>query len=312
MNILVTGGTGFIGQALIRDLLTKQHTITLITRHVHKAKSFFNQNHLSKLTFIQLEQLTRVDEFDAIINLAGEPIIGKRWSNKQKNQICQSRWHITLALTQLIKQSQTPPSVFISASAIGFYGVHGDELLDETRDITTNLNDDFGHYICKKWEQLALEAQSDNTRVCILRIGIVLGKNGGALSKMLLPFKLGLGGHIADGKQGMSWVHLQDLIGLIDFVMTNTDCSGIYNGTAPNPVSNNVFSKTLANSLNRPCLFPVPEFVLKLVMGESAILLTKGQFVTPKRALNQGFYFKYSQLDEALKEIVNAQQAQND
>lgn len=301
MNILITGGTGFIGQQLISKLIKNQHCITLISRDTNKAKALFSQYTETQLSINTFESITELNDYETIINLAGEPIVGKRWNSKQKAQICNSRWNITAKLTALIAQSQTPPKVFISASAIGFYGAQHDQLLDEH----AKANPDFGHQICQKWEQLALNAKTKKTRVSIVRIGIVLGQNGGALAKMLLPFKLGLGGPIANGKQGMSWIHIDDLINMFEFILNNDKCHGIYNGTAPNPVSNRNFAKTLAKSVHRPCLLSTPACLLTLAMGESANLLINGQFVIPKHALGDGFNFNYPQLAAALNEIIN-------
>ncbi|MGL5392812.1 MAG: TIGR01777 family oxidoreductase, partial [Shewanella sp.] len=245
-------------------------------------------------------EIDDLNHIDAIVNLAGEPIVAKRWSKQQKQLICDSRWNITARLSQLISQSDNPPKVMVSASAIGFYGRQGELLLDEDAP----PHREFSHEICQTWEQLALKAASDNTRVCIIRIGIVLGKGGGALGKMLPPFKLGLGGPIGHGRQGMSWIHVEDLLSLIDFLLTHNTCQGIFNATAPNPVSNADFSQCLGKALHRPACIPTPALLLRLAMGEMADLLTEGQFVIPKRALEAGFGFKFPHLPAALADVV--------
>ncbi len=297
MNILMTGATGFIGTALI-GVLQKSHTqakFTILSRNPEQAKNRLGQQHQYLKS---LDELSDLNQFDAVINLAGEPIVAKRWTPAQKHKICQSRWKITEQLSQLIQISSEPPKCFISASAIGFYGSQGKQKLDES----SLSKEEFSHHICEHWEKLALEAQS-HTRVCIVRIGIVLG-NGGALAKMLPPFKLGLGGPIGHGEQGMSWIHIDDLCGLIDFLLSTDTAQGIYNGTAPNPVSNGEFSKALGNALGKPAIITTPAFVLKLAMGEMSELITNGQYVYPTHATEQGFNFHYPFVNQALSQII--------
>ncbi|QIR14851.1 TIGR01777 family oxidoreductase [Shewanella aestuarii] len=294
MKILITGATGFVGKQLVASL--KAHQLTIVTRNPNSATEQLGSNH----SYINIKDIVTLDDFDAVINLAGEPIVGKRWSKKQKQVICDSRWNITQQLSNLIKKSNTPPHTFISASAIGYYGRQGTAPVDEN----SGFHDEFSHQICKKWEANALVAQSDKTRVCIPRIGIVLGKQGGALAKMLPPFKLGLGGPIGKGKQGMSWIHMEDLVGLIKWMLDTPSAKGIYNATAPNPVSNADFSMALAQALNRPAKIITPPLALRLAMGEMSELLTEGQFVLPTKALAEGFVFKYSKLDDAIITVV--------
>ncbi|MGB0895396.1 MAG: TIGR01777 family oxidoreductase [Parashewanella sp.] len=295
MKILITGGTGFIGSDLV-TLLSTQHKICVLTRNVKKA-----QKKLGNIpTFIDsLNQLDELNEFDVVINLAGEPIVGKKWTEKQKIKLCHSRWDATQQLVQLIQKSANPPKCFISASAIGFYGRQQEQLLDEN----AAYSDEFTHQLCHEWERIALQA-SEKTRVCITRIGIVLGDNGGALEKMLPAYKFGLGGRIANGKQGMSWIHKRDLLRLFQFLMADDKCQGIYNATAPYPVSNSEFNKVLGNRLRRPTLLPMPAFLLNMIMGEMSELLTTGQYVIPKRAIEEGFTFNYPKLENAIGQII--------
>ncbi|MCP3127503.1 TIGR01777 family oxidoreductase [Shewanella sp. KJ2020] len=295
MNILITGASGFIGSQLV-NLLAGEHQLTILSRHPATTRQSLGANH-QYLT--SLNDIDDLNHFDAVVNLAGEPIVAKRWSKRQKQVICASRWNITARLSQLIKQSTNPPKVMVSGSAIGFYGRQGEQRLDEA----SLPHIEFSHEICSTWEQLAQDAASDKTRVCIIRIGIVLGQ-GGALAKMLPPFKLGLGGPIGHGRQGMSWIHIDDVIALIDFLLNQENCQGIFNATAPNPVSNGEFAKTLGKVLNRPALLTTPPLALRLAMGEMSELLTEGQFVIPKRALEAGYIFKYSELEAALTSIV--------
>lgn len=297
MKILITGATGFVGKQLVKSL--SDHQLVILTRNINNSKNILGSHHQYWQTLADKSDL---NDIDAVINLAGEPIVNKRWSNKQKKLICDSRWDITTALTQLIRKSTTPPHTFISASAVGYYGRQGDTPVDET----SGFHAEFSHDICQEWENLALQAQSQQTRVCITRIGIVLGKNGGALAKMLPPFKLGLGGPIGNGEQGMSWIHIDDLIKLFSYLLNNSNSQGIYNATAPQPVSNAVFAKALGSALSRPAKITTPPLALRLAMGEMSELLTTGQFVLPKRALAAGFEFQYTNINSALQQVVNS------
>ncbi len=305
MKILITGGTGFIGRQLV-NALSPDNELTLLTRSAGKAHLELGNHH--KLLG-NLGALNSLDAYDTVINLAGEPIADKRWTLSHKQIICHSRWDITARLSQLFKASSNPPSVFISGSAIGIYGDHNkNQAIDEQFNLAhfhdTDDKEKFPHSVCSRWEELALEAEP-YTRVCIIRIGIVLGLSGGAIKKMLLPFKLGLGGVIGSGEQGMSWIHQQDLISLILFLLNNPQCRGIYNATAPNPVSNRQFTESLGKALHRPTLLPTPSTMLNIALGELSELLIEGQYVYPKRLQEAGYSFKYPELDMAFDELFN-------
>ncbi|WP_404390049.1 TIGR01777 family oxidoreductase [Pseudoalteromonas phenolica] len=298
MKILITGATGLIGSALCK-LLADKHELIALTRNISKAKNTLPNS------IIALDNLKEVnfDDLDAVINLAGEPIADKRWSAQQKQKIFQSRLSITEQIITKINTSDTPPKVFISGSAIGFYGRQAAEKV--ITESYSSTYPEFSHQLCKQWEELALQAQSPDVRVCLLRTGIVLSKQGGALDKMLPPFKLGLGGKMASGKQMMSWIHIDDMVNAIVFLLEDEKAHGAFNLTAPEPVSNNNFTQILAKTLKRPALFPMPEFVLKLMFGEMSDLLIYGQNVVPEKLEQQGFKFKFKTLDSALNEVLN-------
>lgn len=291
MQIFITGGTGLIGRHLI-ERLYEQHTVTVLTRNIDQARKHLPPG----ITFIEdLGRLSNLDAYDAVINLAGEPIADKRWTEQQKNKICESRWQITTQLVEKITASEHPPATFISGSAIGYYGRQGDKLVDED----TPPHPEFTHEVCKKWETIAMTANG-RSRVCTLRTGVVLASSGGALSKMRLPFKLALGGKIGSGEQYMSWIHIEDMVAGILYLMAHPECSGPYNLTAPNSVTNKEFVTTFAKALGRPSIFPMPAAVLKLLMGEAADMLLTGQRVIPQRLTKSGFVFKFPTLSGAL------------
>ncbi|MGS0691894.1 TIGR01777 family oxidoreductase [Shewanella sp. 30m-9] len=300
MNILMTGASGFIGTQLV-NAIDPQHQLTILSRDPQRSAIKLGAKHHY---IISLDELNNLDQFDAVINLAGEPIAAKRWSGLQKLAICNSRWPLTEQLTSLIAKSTTPPHTFISASAVGYYGNQGQHAVDENYQTSSTNLAEFTHQVCQRWEEGALTADSEQTRVCIVRIGLVLGSAGGALAKMLPAFKLGLGGPIADGEQGMSWIHQSDLIQLFLHLLNSPDCKGVYNGSSPNPVSNKYFTRTLASVLQRPAFIPVPAFALRFALGEMSCLLIEGQYVTPKRTLASGFQFEYPELELALKQVL--------
>lgn len=292
MKILITGGSGLIGSNLIPIL--RPCDVAVYTRNVAMAEQILGH----KIYFLStLTHLDNLDEYDVVINLAGEPIVSKKWTDTQKRKIEHSRWSITEEIVALINAGENPPELLISGSAIGFYGRQQDQVIDE--DFSTP-HDEFSHQLCERWESLAKKAQSDKTRVCILRTGVVITRRGGALQKMLLPFKLGLGGPIGDGTQYMSWIHLEDMLRGIAHLIANKRCEGVYNFTAPNPVTNGEFSRELASALSRPCLFKVPEFVLRMMMGEMGDLILYGQRVVPKRLQESGYEFIYPEISQAL------------
>lgn len=295
MRILLTGATGLIGTALV-DLWQQYHQITVLTRSVSKAQQKLD----SAITMVTRLDQVDFNQIDVVVNLAGEPIAGKRWSESQKKRICQSRWQLTEELVGLIQQATTPPHTLLNASAVGFYGRQSSESIDESYQ---SYYPEFSHDVCARWENLANRAKSASTRVCIVRIGIVLAPQGGALAKMLPAFKLGLGGRIGNGEQYMSWIHLEDLTAAFDFLLTHGELQGVFNGTSPMAVSNKQWTKLLADRLARPALLPMPAVLVKVLFGEMADLLLFGQNVYPKNLLDAGFLFKYNQLRAALQAL---------
>lgn len=281
MKIAITGASGFLGRAITDHLRKKGHTITAVS----------------------LRQELKPDSFlpcDAVIHLAGEPV-AQRWTKAARQRIRDSR---ILGTRQLVETLRfRPPSVLVSASAIGYYGSRGNNIL--TEDATPAA--DFLGKIAVAWEEEAFAAESSGIRVVVPRIGVVLGPGGGALKKMLLPFRLGLGGRLGNGKQWMSWIHIDDLAALIEFAITNPELSGPVNAAAPAPVTNAEFTRTLARTLHRPAIFPVPAFILKLIFGEMSQVLLGSQRVLPEAALQAGFDFHYSDLGLALAAALGSQ-----
>ncbi|XQW83386.1 TIGR01777 family oxidoreductase [Thalassotalea piscium] len=298
---LITGGTGLIGLALIKQLEQETAFITVLTRDIEKANKMVLTLGLDPdITFIDELTLEHIENQDTVINLAGEPIAEKRWTKKRKVLICQSRWQLTEQLVDLIQQAKNPPSLFISGSAIGIYGRQTDITIDET---FVDFHHEFTHLVCDKWEGIANQAKSQKTRIALLRTGIVLAHNGGALNKMLLPFKLGLGGKTATGEQYMSWIHIEDAVSGILFIDKNHQLSGPINLTAT-PVTNKEFTETLAKTLRRTNVMTLPATLLKIILGEMSDLLVYGQNVVPSKLIENGFKFKYPSVSLALANLL--------
>ncbi len=299
MRILITGGTGLIGQAFIHSY-SKEYEFVIVSRNPNKVLQTFPEAvSKGRITTLTLAELNEELMVDAVINLAGEPIADKRWSDKQKRLICDSRWQTTQVLINWMHTVNQKPKVFISGSAIGYYGRQDETHVEEN---FADIHHEFSHELCAQWESIAHKAP-ESVRICTIRTGVVLSAEGGALGKMLLPFKLGLGGPVSPGTQGFSWIHIEDMVAGLAFLLNNPKTSGAYNFTAPTPVSNAVFSKELAKRLNRPYLFKVPQISMKLLLGEGADLLTTGQFVIPQRLLEAGFEFRYATAEEALNAL---------
>lgn len=283
MNILILGGTGFVGNHLKTDLAHKQHNVNALGRKV------FNDDR---------ELQNAVNGQDVIIMLAGENI-GHRWSAPYKQALLDSRVVTSQKLKKAIEACTDKPKRILAASAIGIYPENDcQHPIDET---TTHYGDHFLAELGKAWEQ---ENAQLSPKPVLMRFGVVLGKNGGALAKMLPPFKLGLGGPVAGGKQCFSWIHIKDLVRAIDFLINNSELEGAFNLTAPVPLTNNEFGKHLANTLSRPYFIPLPLWQLKLMFGEGAQVLTHSSAILPKRLIDEGFTFEFSEAKPALVDIL--------
>ncbi|OUS08041.1 TIGR01777 family protein [Gammaproteobacteria bacterium 54_18_T64] len=301
MKLLITGGTGFIGSHLCRRLLQAQHQVVVLSRQPQRV-------HQPMAAIRDLQQIDSSTHFDVVINLAGEAIAAKRWSEGQKHELVQSRVATTAGLIAYFKRAEHKPALLISGSAIGYYGLgNGAESGSGSAELDESgvADDSFSSRLCQQWEAVALQAEGLGIRTCLLRTGIVLG-NGGALSKMLPPFKFGLGGRMGSGHQWMPWVHIADLVGIIFHCMADESVRGPINGCGPNPVENREFSRTLAEVLRRPALLPLPAFVVRLLLGQMGReLLLSGRRVVPRKALDTGYRFQYPQLEPALREVLD-------
>jgi uncharacterized protein (TIGR01777 family) len=299
-KFLITGGSGFIGSRLIPKLLATGNEITLLSRSPIQTAQKFNQ---AVKVIDQLHKLEGNANFDIVINLAGQGIADKRWTDKVKQQLRDSRLKITDSLVSCLARLEQKPECMISGSAIGFYGARNDEIIDESFHQDNDHN--FSQQLCMDWEREASHAETLGIRTCYLRTGIVLGSGGGALAKMLPPFKMGLGGPIGDGHQWMSWVHIDDLVGIMLYAMQHKDIRGPLNGTAPNPVTNKEFSTKLGQKLNRPAFLPLPMFAVSLLMGQMGKeLLSSGQRVIPKNIMDAGYVFQFKHLESALSDVI--------
>lgn len=301
MRITITGATGFIGAALCQALTDAGHEVIALTRSTSAQQKLGDR--VRCVTWDGQsggEWEETLNGADAVVNLAGESIAAK-WNAEKKEKIRASRVDATKALVRAMDQASQRPKVLISGSAVGYYGPRGDEELTEE----SRPGNDFLAEVCQAWEAAAAEAESLGVRVVRLRIGIVLGGGGGALSKMLTPFKMGVGGPTGSGQQWMSWIHRDDVVGLVQFALEREDVKGPLNATAPNPVRNREFAQTLGKLLHRPAFLPTPAFAVRLMFGEMAdVLLLTGQRVLPAAAQRLGYQFKYPDLTSALKAVL--------
>ena len=299
MKFLIAGGTGFVGRALVPEILRRGDEVTILTRKPNKYSQ--TEACVQLWTASPTKNLVKaVETSDVVINLAGEPVMDKRWSVWQKESIFKSRILSTRALAEAITKASRKPKIFISASAIGYYGFRGNEMLQES----DSAGFDFLAETCRKWEEEITKLKNSGVRTAVLRIGVVFGHGGGAFSKIIAPFRLGLGGVLGSGKQWMSWIHRKDLVRMILWIVDRDSLRGVFNATSPQPVRMKDLTRQISKKLKRPSFLPVPSFVLNCILGERATLLLASQRIMPKAILNKGFRFEYDTLDKALENLV--------
>ncbi|SHI49047.1 TIGR01777 family oxidoreductase [Desulfosporosinus lacus] len=301
MNVLLFGGTGFVGRNLIEELLMNGYKVSVVTRNHQKTVNQFG----NKIQVIEwdniapLSSIYKLDQIDFVINLAGESIGSRRWTNSVKAEIRASRIRTTGAIVAAINNGTIQPKVLINASAVGYYGLCEDEEITESAE----AGQDFLAQVCREWENEAYKVQNTGTRVATIRIGVVLG-NEGALKRMALPFRYFIGGPLGNGNQWLSWIHIRDLTSMIRFIIEHQELAGPINAVAPNPVRMGEFSKMLGKVLARPLWLPVPEIFLKIALGQMAEMLLHGQRAVPKKVLSADFEYKFPKLKAALENAL--------
>ena len=300
MRILVTGATGFIGRALVPRLQRDGHTIIAWVRSETRARSALGAE-------IELAPASGRDALkaplarcDAVVNLAGESVLGKRWTAERRRVLEESRIGVTRDLVSAMAQSSPRPRVLVSGSAVGWYGDRGDERLTEA----SSPGDDFLARLCRQWEDAAFAAEAAGVRVATLRTGVVLGRNGGALAQMLPPFRLGLGGPVGTGRQYFPWIHQHDLVSAIATVIADQRYRGAVNGVAPQEATSRTFAAALGRALHPPAILPMPALALRAIFGEAASVLLASQRAEPRALVANGFTFAFPDLDRALADIV--------
>ncbi len=306
MRVFVTGGTGLVGKRLVKHLRDRGDTVVVLSRRPSAAREMFGAG-IEVVDGDPMKTgpwMEAVGPCDGVIHLAGENIFSRRWNAALKQLLVDSRIQSTANVVQAIgKAPNRPdgtPKVLVNASAIGWYGPRGDEELTED----TPPGDDFMAVLCVDWEKQAREAEKFGVRVAMVRVGIVLDKEGGALAKLLTPFKLCVGGPVGSGRQYMSWIHHADMVGIFVFALDTPAAIGPINGTAPNPVTNKQFGKALGRALHRPAFMWTPGFMLRLMLGQVAQIITTGQRVIPKRTMALGYQYRFPNIDEALIDIL--------
>jgi uncharacterized protein len=302
MRVFVTGGTGLVGSRLIKRLRERGDDVKLLTRRPDAVRDKFAGCALvAGDPMIAGPWMEVVGDCDAVVNLAGENIFGRRWNADYKRMLMDSRVKTTDNLAAAVsREPRGAARVLVNASAVGYYGPHGDEEIDESG----SPGNDYLAQICVAWEKSARAAEGAGVRVVLVRIGVVLDREGGALPQLLKPFKLFAGGPAGSGRQWMPWIHHADLVGLILLALDSAEARGPLNGTAPNPVTNKEFGKALGRALHRPAFLPTPGFLLRLGLGEVADVVLTGQRVLPKEALKRGYQFQFATIDAALADIL--------
>ena len=302
-RIVITGATGLIGSHITKKLIERKDEVIVFSRSPEKAeKKLPNAHDYVEWSYDEIGEWKKsIDGADVVIHLAGENVMAERWNEEHKQRVLKSREIGTRNIVEAIKESSNKPEVLICASAIGIY----DDSPEAEYDEDGKHGDDFLTEVTEKWEAEAEKVEDAGVRRVSIRTGIVLDKNEGALAQMLTPFKFFVGGPIGSGKQWMSWIHIDDIANLYLFAIDNKDVQGVLNGTAPNPVRMNEFAKTLGKVMNRPSFFNVPKFVLKIVLGEGAGSVLRGSKIIPAKTKEAGFSFKFSELDNALREVLS-------
>ena len=305
MKVAITGATGFVGTRLVERLHLEGEQILVLTRNLEKGKLIFPNSAYPNLEIIAYQPKKSgpwqksIDGCDCVVNLAGAGIADERWSASRKQEIMDSRKVTTEKLVEAVAQANSKPSVLVSGSAIGYYGTSETATFDEQ----SNSGNDFLAEVCREWEAAAKPVQDLGVRLVILRVGIVLGM-GGTISKMLTPFKLFAGGPIGSGRQWFSWIHIDDLVGLILHSLRYSEMQGTFNATSPNPSRMGELRQALGVVLNRPSWLPVPDFAIELLLGDGAVVVLEGQKVLPKQTQASGFEYQYTTVKTALKNIL--------
>ncbi len=294
MRVLITGGTGFVGHALCPRLAAAGHEIVILTRQTNARLPEGAQSAATRLDGLDAA------DFGGVINLAGAPIGDARWTESRKKLLLDSRVQTTARLVEWMGRARRPPPVLVSASAVGYYGEQGDRRIHEDTPPTPG----FTHELCAAWEREAVKASALGVRVCVMRIGVVLDRGGGALAKMLPAFRMGVGGRLGDGRHYFPWIHRDDVAAIAQWLLENPQARGAYNAGAPNPVTNAEFTRALGKALGRPTVLPMPETALKLLFGEMSELLLVSDRMLPRRLLDEGFEFKFPRLEAALAAIL--------
>ena len=291
MKYLISGATGYVGRALCHSLIDDGHDVIVWARNASNARNVLPS------TVVVTEDLANAPAVDVVVNLAGENLATRRWTRRRKEALVSSRIETTQTLVDWLQSQRTRVEVLISGSAVGFYGPRGDEALVES----SPRGDDFAARLCEEWEQEAMHAAPYVGRVCCLRIGIVVSRDGGAVARMIPPMRFGVGSRYGSGRQWISWIARSDLIRMIQWVAQNTHAHGVYNATAPAPLTNSEFLRSVGSAMHQKLFIPVPAILLRTVLGEMADLLLTGQRVMPLRAIQEGFQFANRDLTHALE-----------